>query len=125
MRADAARIGGRPAFAILAHAVERPRDDPRRRRLADAAHAGQHEGMRDAAGLEGVGEGADQRVLTAQIGESRRPVFARQNAIGGGRVAHLAMIAVGVGERRGAKSGGGRLEQRPGSKLVTAASFRT
>jgi hypothetical protein len=41
--------------------------DARGRRLADAAHAGEHEGMRDAAGGEGVGEGAHHRLLADQV----------------------------------------------------------
>ena len=61
--------------------VERAREDARRRRLADAAHAGEHLGLRDAAGLEGVGERAHHRALADQIVEGRRAVFARQHAV--------------------------------------------
>ena len=40
------------AVAVRAHAVERPGDDAGRRGLADAAHPGQHIGMRDPAAFE-------------------------------------------------------------------------
>ena len=43
--------------------VERPGQQPRRGGLADAAHAGEHEGMRDPARGEGVAQGADHRLL--------------------------------------------------------------
>ena len=43
---------------------------------------GEHEGMGDAAGGEGVGQGAHQRLLPDQAGEIGRAVFARQDAIG-------------------------------------------
>ena len=46
-------------------------DDPRRRRLADAAHAGEHEGMRDAARSRRRSQGADHRFLADQLGEGR------------------------------------------------------
>ena len=67
--------------------IQRARQNARRRRLADAAHAGEHPGLRDAAGFEAVGDGAHHRILADQIGEGRWPVFARQHAIGGGRSA--------------------------------------
>ena len=74
--------GRRRALAVRADAVQRARDDARRRRLAHAAHAGEHEGMGDAPGRERVGERLDQRLLPDQAGEILRAVFARQNAIG-------------------------------------------
>ena len=49
--------------------------------LADAAHAGQHIGLGNAAGAEGIGQRADHRLLADQIGEALRPVFARQHPI--------------------------------------------
>ena len=51
--------------------------------LADAAYAGQHEGMGDAARGEGVGQGADHGLLADQVLEGAGPVFARQHLIGG------------------------------------------
>ncbi len=64
--------------------VQRPCQDTRRRRLADAANAGQHVGLGDAAGFEGVGERAHHRLLADhQVGEVLGAVFARQNTVGG------------------------------------------
>ncbi len=57
-------------------------DDARRGGLAHAPHAGKHEGMGDAAGGEGVGQRAHQRLLPDQAGEIAWAVFARQHAIG-------------------------------------------
>ena len=64
-------------------AVQPLGDDPRRRGLADPAHAGQHEGVRDPLRLEGVAERAHHRLLPDQVGEGRGPVLAGQNPIGG------------------------------------------
>ncbi len=81
--ADAAGMdGGLRALAVRPDAVERAGDDARGGGLAHAAHAGQHEGMGDAAGGEGVGQRAHQRFLPDQAGEIGRAVFARQHAIG-------------------------------------------
>ena len=44
---------------VVALVVERPGEQPGGRRLAHPAHAGQHEGMGDAAGGEGVGQRPD------------------------------------------------------------------
>ena len=49
MVALAAGLDGRAARAVGPDAVQRPGDDAGRGGLADAAHAGQHEGMGDAA----------------------------------------------------------------------------
>ena len=46
--------GGLGALAVGAYAVERPGDDARGGGLSHPAHTGQHEGMGDAAGGEGV-----------------------------------------------------------------------
>ena len=71
-------IQGRPA-----RIVERPRDKPRRRGLADAAHAREHIGLRDSPGREGVGERAHHRLLADEVGENPRTVFAGEDAIAG------------------------------------------
>jgi len=55
--------------------------DARGRRLANAADAGEHPGLRNAAGRKGVGDGADHRLLADQVVEGTRPVFSRENAI--------------------------------------------
>ena len=68
--------------AVRQLVVERAREDARGRGLADAAHAGEHPGLRDAAGRERVGERAHHRLLADQVGEGRRPVLARQHAVG-------------------------------------------
>ncbi len=66
----------------VAFVVERPGQQARRRRLADAAHAGQHEGVGDTVAGEGVGEGAHHGFLADQVLEGARAVLARQDGIG-------------------------------------------
>ena len=80
--ADAAGIDRRAALAVGPDAVERPGDDAGGRGLADAAHAGEHEGVRDAAGGDGVAQGAHHRFLADQGGEIDGTVFAGEDAIG-------------------------------------------
>ena len=70
------------ARAVRPDAVEPARDDARRGGLSHPAHAGQHEGMGDAPGGKGVGQGAHQRFLPDQAGEIGGTVFARQYAVG-------------------------------------------
>ena len=101
--ADAAGRDRRPAGAVRAGAVERAGDDPGGRRLADAAHAGQHEGMRQTARLDGVGQGADQRFLADQFGEVAGAVFPREDPIG------LGGAGRGGSFRRRRAEGGKRL----------------
>ena len=64
--------------------VERAGEDAGGGGLADAAHAGEHVGLRDAAAVEGVGERPDHRLLADQIGEALRPVFAGKHPVGAG-----------------------------------------
>ncbi len=64
--------------------IERAGEDAGGGRLADAAHAGQHVGLRDAAGAERVGERLHHRLLADQVGEGRRTVFAGEHTIGAG-----------------------------------------
>ena len=66
--ADAARIGGRAL-----HAVQRPRQDARRRRLADAARAGEHERLRQPSARERVAQRARDRLLPDDVVELLRP----------------------------------------------------
>ena len=62
--------------------IEGAGDDAGGRRLADAAHAGQHEGMGDAAGLERVFQRADERLLARPaVREIGRPVFAGKHPV--------------------------------------------
>ncbi len=60
--------------------------------------------MGDPAGREGVGQGADHRLLPDQVLEGARPVFARQHLIGG-PVVGMGLDAC-VGLVRGARGGG-------------------
>ena len=80
--AHAARLRGRPALAVRPDAVEHARDDARRRRLADAAHAGQHERVGEASGVDRVRKRAHHRVLADQRGEVAGSVLAGENAVG-------------------------------------------
>ena len=64
--------------------VQRTGEQAGRRRLADAANAGEHEGVRDASGPERVGERADHRLLADKVLEPGRPVFAGEDLIGHG-----------------------------------------
>ena len=73
-----AHVQRRPAIAREAHIVERARDQPRGGGLADPAHAGEHIGLRNAPGGEGIAQGLDHGVLADQLGEDLGPVFARQ-----------------------------------------------
>jgi hypothetical protein len=67
---------------VLALIIEGACEQARRGRLADPADAGEHEGMRDAAGLERVGQRADHRLLADEILEPGRPVLPGQHLIG-------------------------------------------
>ena len=62
--------------------VEGAGEDAGGGRLADAAHAGEHVGLRDAAGAEGVGQRADHRLLADEVGEALRAVFAGEHPVG-------------------------------------------
>ena len=61
--------------------IQRAGENARRRRLADAADAGQDPGLRNATGLERVRDGAHHRVLADQIVKAGRPVFAGEHAV--------------------------------------------
>ena len=61
--------------------VERAGDDARRRRLADAAHAGEHVGLRDAPRRERVAQRLDHGLLADEVVEALRPVLARQHDV--------------------------------------------
>ena len=77
-------LGGRSAFAVGPDAIEGAGDDACGRRLADAADAGQHEGMGEASRPDGVGQGTHQRILADQSGEVGRTIFPGEHAIRGG-----------------------------------------
>ncbi len=78
----AARLNRRLARAIGADTVHALGNDTRCGRLADAANAGHHKGLRDPVAFKRVFQGADHGLLPDQIGETFGPVFARQNLIG-------------------------------------------
>ena len=67
--------------------VERAGKDAGGGGLADTAHAGEHVGLRDAAGAEGVGQRADHRLLADEVGEALRAVFAGEHPVGLSRTA--------------------------------------
>ena len=74
---DAARIGGRPV-----HAVQRARQDARRRRLADAARPGEHERLREPAARQRVPQRPRHRLLADDVVELLRPPLARDDLVG-------------------------------------------
>ena len=65
--AHAARVDRRAALPVRPDAVERLGDQPRGAGLADPAHAGHQEGMRQPLALDGVGQRLDHRVLADQL----------------------------------------------------------
>ena len=77
----AARADRGAAPAIDANTVERAGENPRGRRLADPAHAGEEIGVGQAPAFDGVGQGAHQRFLTDQFRERRRAIFTGQNPV--------------------------------------------
>jgi hypothetical protein len=80
---DRGHIDGRRADrAVRQLVVERPRQDARRRGLADAAHPGEDPGLRDARGRKRVRDRTHHGVLTDQVAEIGRAIFARQHPIG-------------------------------------------
>ena len=137
-------VGGAGAVGLLV--VEAARQNAGRRGLADAADAGEHPGLRDAAGLEGVRQGADHRLLADQVLEGAGAVFAGKNPIGRSLAAGPAQAESPAGPARRSracrlwfrpsaerlwdrtlrrqKRRGGRLDEDPFG-LVRAASFRT
>src|SRR5690348_9254850 len=76
MLALAAGLDRWPALAVGPDAIERAGDDACGRRLADAADAGEDEGMGDAAGGDRVGERPDHRLLADELRKYRPTTFA-------------------------------------------------
>ena len=66
-------------------AIERLGDQPCSRRLADAPHTGQEEGMGQPVALDRIAKRRDHCILPDQFGKTLWPVFARKHAIGCGR----------------------------------------
>ena len=63
VRANAARVRGRATLTIRANAIEGARNNPRRRGLSHAAHAGQHPSMGNAVERERIAQRAYHHVL--------------------------------------------------------------
>ena len=101
--ADAARLRRRPLLA-----VERAGQDAGGGRLADAAGAGEHERLRDAAGRDGVAEGLRDALLPDHLVEALRPPLARENL-----VRHVSSESVGIDEWRCGFGSGARDRERP------------
>ncbi len=79
--AHAAGIDRRAALPVRADAVERLGDQAGGRRLADAADAGQQEGVGEPIALDRVAERLHHRILPDQLRKTLRPIFAREDAI--------------------------------------------
>ena len=93
-------VNGGAGFGAGAGVVEGASDEAGGRRLADAADAGQHVGLGDAAGGEGVGEGAHHRFLADQRLEGLGPIFARQHAVAARRGRRFRRVVVSLGHRQ-------------------------
>src|SRR5204862_3988309 len=107
--ADAARFGSGSFLA-----VQRSRQDPRRRGLAASARTGEEERVRDPAGLERVDQGADHVLLARQVLEALRPVFAGKDEVRGGHRRRAPRVR-GTAALRVPQA----LDRRPGTRLKT------
>ena len=86
MHAHLRHVDGRPFDrAIRQFVIQRAGENARGRGLADAAHAGENPGLRNASRLERIRDGADHGFLADQILECAGTVFAREDAIAGPR----------------------------------------
>ena len=63
------------------HAVQRPGENPRRRRLADAARTGEDERLREPLAAERVAQRTRHRLLSDDVVELLRPPFSRDDLI--------------------------------------------
>jgi hypothetical protein len=82
MDARRRHVDGRAFDRAIGHfIIQRARQNARRRGLADTADAGEDPGLRNAAGLERIGDGADQRFLADQIVETAGAVFPRASVL--------------------------------------------
>ena len=93
--AELLHVDRRPVDLAGERVVERAGKDAGGRRLADAADAGEHIGLRDASGAERIGQGADHRLLADQLGEAPRPVFPGKDP-----VRPAALVIGGIQEKR-------------------------
>ncbi len=84
--------------------VERARQDAGGGRLADAAHAGQHIGLRDPVHLERIAERPDHDVLADEVFETLRAVFAGKHNVRRSRLRILRRVWLIAGFAHGPKS---------------------
>ena len=87
LHARRARAAGSRRRAVERAAVDRGREEARRRRLADAARARKKVCVRQPVGGNRVREGADDLVLPHDVRERARPPFPGEGNVGGS-VAH-------------------------------------
>ena len=66
--------------------VQRPGEEPGRGGLAHPPHAGEHEGVGDASGCEGVAQGPDHGLLAIEVLEGPRAVLAGDDGVGRGAI---------------------------------------
>ena len=93
-RAFAARLRGRALLAIQAS-----RENPRRRRFADAANPGEQKRVRDSAALQRLAERARHVLLADQLREAFGPPFAREYQMCGLRFGHREIFSLGTARR--------------------------
>src|SRR5208337_3207905 len=93
-RAFAARLRGRALLAIQAS-----RENPRRRRLTDAANPGEQKRVRDSAPLQRFAERARHVLLADQFREALGPPFAREYEVWGLRFGHREIFSLGTARR--------------------------
>ena len=79
--ADAARLRSDPALPVGADAVQRLGEQPRHRRLADAARAGEQVRVVQAALRQCIGQRLHDMLLPDQLLEAARTVLAREDQI--------------------------------------------
>ena len=97
--------------------VERARQNAGRGRLAHSAHAGQHVGLRDASGLEGVGEGSHHRLLANhQVGEILGAIFAGENPVAGRATLGSRCFRLEIAHRPCQRHWKTRIRVRPGQR---------
>ena len=109
--ADAAGVRRRPLLA-----VEGAGQDAGGRGLADAAGAGEHEGLGDAAGRDGVAKGLGDALLPDHLVEALRPPLARENL-----VRHVSSDQSGSMWRRSRD----RVESGPTATRMTCGTWQT
>ena len=81
---DRRAVDGGPAVLGGELVIESARQDARGRGLADAANPREQIGLMNALEPKGVFERSHHRLLADEVGKARRPIFAREHAIGRG-----------------------------------------